>query len=244
MDSQTLIDAIVSRQWPIIVAIVVMLIAAFVGDAVVRARIGGLPLRVTSIVRAYVAGAGAAVIAGAVWWQALIAGAFAPIVSAGARDLLVDLLVWLRDQRKAGGAPAPPAALSLLLILPVLGLSGGCAAWQEPGPEGACETEAAIVDALEAASVSIASIDAVPDEVKIELREALAVGRALVRSCEAVRDREGWQAWVAIGLRIAEVVVGCISRARAKADLVDGLSAPLVPPDLDEVVGLLRAEAT
>jgi len=236
MDSQTIIDAIASRQWPIIVALVAMLVAAFAGDVAVRAGVEGLGLRIVSVVRAYIAGAGAAVIAGAVWWQALIAAAFAPIVSAGARDLAVDLVRWLLSRR------APATGAVLLLILPALSLSGGCAGWQEPGPAGACESETAIVDSLEAAYDAVAELGSVPAEVKAELADALRVGRALVDTCVAVRDREGWAAFVAIALRVAEVVAGWIHRARAKADMIEGLDPPEVPPALREVIGQLRLE--
>lgn len=142
----------------------------------------------------------------------------------------------------AAGGPSRGAGAALTLLA-LCGVLSACGSWQEPGPEGACEVEGSVVSALEGAYESIAELEAVPSEVKAELVEALRVGRTLVDSCVAARDRAGWTAWVGIALRIAESIAGFVQRARAKLELLSGPEPPDVPPELLEAIGMLETEA-
>lgn len=142
----------------------------------------------------------------------------------------------------AAGGPSRGAGAALL-ILGLCGSLGACGAvHQGSGGLQACEAEAAVVDALGGAYESVAELEGVPAEVKAELVEALRVGRTLIDSCIAARDRAGWVAWVGIALRIADSIAGFIQRARAKLELLEAPEAPEVPPDLLEAIRLLEVE--
>lgn len=136
------------------------------------------------------------------------------------------------------GGPSRGAGAALL-ILALSAPLAACASWQEPGPAGACETETAVVDGLEAARGAVAPL--IPADVIVDLDHSLEAGRALVATCEAARDRAAWQGWVGPALSLAQSIAGIISHhAGSKSKGV--ASAPSVP-SLDRAILLLEAEA-
>lgn len=132
MDSAQLVAAIESHQWQLVTALVLVGLVALAGDVCVRAGVPPRAMQVVSLIRGYVGGVAGALLAGGVWWHALIVGLAATGVSAGARDLIVDGLRWLLSRQGV--------AIGGVLLVVALGCSS-CACVRAVRALSAVETE-------------------------------------------------------------------------------------------------------
>jgi hypothetical protein len=242
-----LISAIEAHQWQVVVGIALAGLVALAGDVAVRAGLQGRALQIVSLARGYAGGVASSLLALAAagsgqWWYALLAGLGGPVVSAGARDLLVDLV---RHIARRGSA----AAASLLLggALLVLAGCGGAPIAPDPRPgDGVepCAAERALVEGLDDAVGAVD--DVLPDDAP-KAAEGLSYARggveqglAAVAACEALtaEGRSGLSAvlpWI--------TVAGHVVRGLMAILMAAGVDLPDALVDVLHSLGLAQADA-
>ena len=217
----TLIGAASEGRWERILGSILIALVALI-RYVTRDRFSQQVGAWISAVSAILGGIGAALLAGAEWWHALLIGLVVLPSSKGFWDRIRDLL------------PKRGAGVSAAMVLAFASFGSGC---------GRCVLERGIVDALGAgiAAAETSIGDDVDEDARLALRSARGVtivGDSAVGACERLRDGEelGWQTWVGLALEattgLVEVITGA-SDSRAEA----------VPPELAHAVEVLETEA-
>jgi hypothetical protein len=234
-----LIGAAGAAQWWRLVGAILLAVIAVV-RFVTRDRFAVVVGEWISAVSALVGGIAAALLAGTVWWHALIIGLLVSSSSRGFWDRIRSLL----PKRPSA---APVAAFLLVLVLPMM---TSCSNYTPP-PD-ACRTEAAIVSAL-AVGITAAENQLDMDDPEVAravngARGANAGGAALVSVCEGLRDGAGWQHYLTAvleaGLSVAAFFGGAGPEdvpAEPPLELTHGLR--LVEEELEQLDGEVVLEA-
>jgi len=252
-----LVEGIKTGDISVIIGLVIIALVAITRNAVLP-ELTGVSNQVVSSIAGALGGIAVLLVAGQIWWAALIVGLLAAPTSGGLIPLIRSIIRAIKrkppssaqgghsdnDRLTPTERPTPKGRSTRLIVPAVLVLmlcmsSFGCAGVQRP-----CDIEKTLVNSVGAGLSATESAigDSGGENYEVAMVAANGVhllGQQAVAACELARDGAAWQQWVLLALETIGAVVGVIEGANEEIEQTAPVELRIAIQNLESEANLL-----